>query len=158
MFVQSHCKYLGLPLVLDRSNKQAFDFIRERTIKKIKGWKSRFLSSIEKEVMIKSVIQALPVYTISCFRLPKDLCQEISKQIASFWWSSGENDRNLPWIAWGKLTKPKEQGAFYVTLLCKQIWRLITKPNLLMSKVMKSKYFPPVDILDAVTKPGDSWI
>lgn len=127
--VQSHCKYLGLPLVLGRSKKQVFDFIRERTIKKIKSWKSRFLSPAGKEVMIKSVIQALPVYTMSCFRLPKGLVQEILKQIANFWWSSGEKDRNMHWLAWRKLTEPKEQGglgfkdleAFNAALLCKQI-------------------------------------
>lgn len=70
------------------------------------------------------------------------------------------------WISWEKMTEPKKCGglkirdlqAFNATLLCKQVWRLITKPNLLMSKVLKGKYFPRTDIFYAESKPRDSWL
>lgn len=116
--------------------------------------------------MLKSVVQALPVYTMSCFRLPKGLCQQLSKQIAQFWWSNGEKDRKLHWVAWNKMTEPKETGglgfkdleAFNLALLAKQVWRIITKPNLLVSKVLKHKYFPHTSIFQASSKPRDSWL
>lgn len=68
-------------------------------------------------------------------------------------------------MAWGKMTKAKEAGglgfkdleAFNQALLAKHVWRLITKPNLLMSKVLKSKYCPKTDIFQVTTKPRDSW-
>lgn len=69
--VQEHSKYLGLPLVLGRSKKSVFDFIRERVVKKMKNSKTKFQSNAGKEVMLKSVIQGLPVYTMSYFKLPK---------------------------------------------------------------------------------------
>lgn len=52
----------------------------------------------------------------------------------------------------------RDLEAFNTALLCKQIWRVITRPNLLMSKVMKHKYFPKGDIFEATSKAGDSWI
>lgn len=112
------------------------------------------------------MVQALPVYTMSYFRLPKGLCQETSKQIASFWWSSGDKEKRMHWIAWEELTETKENGglgfkdleAFNMALLAKQVLRIITKPNLLVSKVLKSKYFPRSNIFQADSKPIDSWL
>lgn len=57
-------------------------------------------------------------------------------------------------MAWGKMVETKENGslgfkdleAFNLALLGKQIWRLITKSNLIMSKVIKSKYYPKSDL------------
>lgn len=46
--------------------------------------------------------------------------------------------------------------AFNSALLGKQVWRLITKPNLLMSRVLKSKYFPKTDIFQTTNKATDS--
>ena len=42
------------------------------------------------EVFIKSVALALPVYAMSVFQLPKDLCARITSDIVEFWWSSGD--------------------------------------------------------------------
>lgn len=39
------------------------------------------LSVAGKEVLIKSVAQALPTYPIGCFKLPRDLCEQIDKMI-----------------------------------------------------------------------------
>lgn len=72
----------------------------------------------------------------------------------------------IHWIAWEKLTAIKDRRelgfrdleAFNTALLGKQIWRIITKPNLLMFKVMKSKYFSQIDFFYARAQPNDSWI
>lgn len=43
-------------------------------------------------------------------------------------------------------------------LLAKQLWRLLTQPNLLMSKVMKGKYYPARGILNSNAKTKYSWM
>lgn len=44
---------------------------------------------------------------------------------------------------------------FNEALLAKQLWRLITKPILMMSKVIKAKYYPDGGLLNAkATKKG----
>ncbi|XP_071924941.1 uncharacterized protein [Coffea arabica] len=48
---------------------------------------------------------ALPTYTMSCFKLPKVLCKDISKMIATFWWGDGENVRKMHWTSWNKMSQ-----------------------------------------------------
>jgi len=66
-------KYLGLPALIGRSKKSSFSFIKGRIWTKLNGWKEKFLSHAGKEVLLKSVIQAIHNYTMSVFRLPKSL-------------------------------------------------------------------------------------
>ena len=49
--------------------------------KKLKGWKEKLLSQAGREVLIKAVIQAIPIYTMSCFKLPKGLVRELEGMI-----------------------------------------------------------------------------
>ena len=78
-------KYLGLPLVIERPKKQVFNYIRERVINRMCGWKERLLSNVGKEVLLKSVILALPAYARSCCKLPKGLDVNICKEMAKYW-------------------------------------------------------------------------
>ena len=54
-----------------------FCYIRERVWSKIKGWKEQLLSQASREVLIKSILQAIPTFTMGCFKLPKSLCKDI---------------------------------------------------------------------------------
>lgn len=107
--IQRNSKYLGLPLVLGRSKKSVFAYIIERVTKKIRNWKSKFLSAAGKNVLLKSVIQALLVYTMFVFKLPKGLCQELTKLMANFWLSNGDNKKRMHWNAWDTITEAKEK-------------------------------------------------
>lgn len=82
---QRNSKYLGLPMVIGRSKKQVFNFVKEKVLQRVNNWKNQLLSSGGKEVLLKSVPQALPVYCMSCFKLPKGLCDELAKVMSSFW-------------------------------------------------------------------------
>lgn len=71
-------------MVIGRSKKQVFNYIKERVEKKVLNWKTQFLSPAGKEIMLKSVALALPVYCVSVFRLPKGLCDDIAKILSRF--------------------------------------------------------------------------
>ena len=60
--VDKHDRYLGIPSISGRSKKQIFDSLLDRIWKKLQGWKEKLLSRAGKEVLLKSVIQAIPSY------------------------------------------------------------------------------------------------
>ena len=51
------------------------------------------------EILIKSVIQAMPTFTMGCFKLPKNLCKDIEALIRKFWWGYSGEARKIHWIA-----------------------------------------------------------
>lgn len=80
----------------------------------------------------------------------------------------GENTegKRIHWTKWEHLTKAKEAGGLEFkrlesendALLTKQLWRLITEPNMLLSRVLKGRYFSHQDPLSVEQKLIDSWV
>ena len=75
--VQQYEKYQGLPSLVGRNKTKSFTHIKQQIWKKLQGWESKLLSQAGREILIKAVAQALPTYTMSCFKLPLTLCNEI---------------------------------------------------------------------------------
>mgnify|MGYP003702766345 CR=1 FL=1 len=103
-------RYLGLPVFVGRSRTKIFAYLKERIWQRIQGWKEKLLSRAGKEILIKAVAQAIPTFTMGCFELTKDLCDQISKMIAKYWWSKQDKENKMHWISWNKLTLPKNLG------------------------------------------------
>ena len=82
--IQHYEKYLGLPSFIGRSKKASFTQIKERIWSRMQGWKEKLLSQAGKEIMIKEVIQSIPTYSMSVFRLPTSLCKDIEAMISKF--------------------------------------------------------------------------
>jgi hypothetical protein len=134
-------------------------------IKKVaQGWTPKTLSSPGREVLIKAVCQAIPTYSMSCFRLSENLCKKIVSCIARFWWGGDENKRKIPWRMWKDLAIPKSAGGmgfreltlFNQALLAKQGWRLITKPDSLCARVLRGKYYHDTEFMSAKRKRNAS--
>jgi hypothetical protein len=68
-------RYLGLPTVVGRITSGSFDYIAERIHAKVQGCE-RMLSCAGREVFLKTVIQAIHLYSMSCFKLTKKDLQE----------------------------------------------------------------------------------
>ena len=52
------------------------------------------LSQVGEEVMIKAVVQSIPTYSMSVFKLHVGLCKDIEAMIRKFWWGQGEYKKN----------------------------------------------------------------
>ncbi|XP_041009440.1 uncharacterized protein LOC121253499 [Juglans microcarpa x Juglans regia] len=162
----SYEKYLGLPPVIGKSKYNTFRGIKERVWKKISNWKNSFLSSAGKEVLIKAVLQAIPTYTMSVFKLPKNLCKELNSLMANFWWGNQSNSSRIHWCSWEILRKPKgreglgfrDLESFNVALLAKQGWRFLQNPGSMATKIFKEKYFSSVTLFEAKLKYRPSFI
>ena len=78
-------EYLGLSALVGRNKRASFDKLKQKVWKRLQGWEGKLLSQAGREVLIKSVIQAIPIFTMSCFKLPTTLCHEIETLIRKFW-------------------------------------------------------------------------
>ncbi|EPS64876.1 hypothetical protein M569_09903, partial [Genlisea aurea] len=107
-------------------------------------------------VLIKAVLQAIPVFSMSCFLLPKTFLAKLMGTIARFWWS-GNGAKKLHWLPWEQLTSNLAAGGmgfrdlclFNKALVAKQGWRLVSRPNSLCGRLLKAKYFPHSSFLRA---------
>ena len=68
--------------------KRVVDFqdIIDKVQGKLQGWKAKLLSQAGRTTLISSVLQAMPLYTFSDFKVPKAVCNKLDAITRSFWW------------------------------------------------------------------------
>lgn len=148
-------KYLGLPTEAGRSLSGLFEFLPAQIRGKIDGYTGREASCAGREVLIKSIAQAVPTYSMSCFLLPINTCNKMRSTIANYWWGSSADNHRMHWMSWDRLTKPKCNGGmgfrdlrcFNIAMLGKQGWRLMTCSDSLCARVLKGRYFHDTDFM-----------
>jgi len=101
-------KYPGLPSMIGRSKIETFKFVKDQIWNRINSWSSRCLSKAGREILIKSVLQSIPLYVMSVFLLLGTLINEIEKMLNAFWWvHNSTNSRGMHWLSWERLSVPK---------------------------------------------------
>lgn len=92
-------EYLGMPSQTGRNKSRVFKKIKDKVWKALQSWKGKLFSAGGKEILLKSIAQAIPVYTMSCFKLPTSICEEINRACANFWWGDYKGSRKAHWIS-----------------------------------------------------------
>ncbi|GMP80470.1 hypothetical protein CsSME_00035555 [Camellia sinensis var. sinensis] len=105
-----NAKYLGLPLFWERSKAEAYEFLIEKVVSKLQGWKMKLLSQAARETLIKAVVQVIPSYAMACFAFPKNFCAKLNSYIRGFWWGRDMDGKGIHWVGWEKLVLSKFQG------------------------------------------------
>lgn len=130
------------------------------------GWKEKFISKAGREVLIKIVVQAIPAYSMSIFKILKSLCETINSTMAKCWWGQTKEEKKIYWINWKKLCSPKVKGgmgfkdiqALNLALLVKQAWRLMQHTHSLFYRVYKARYFPTCSFLEVELGHNPSYV
>lgn len=102
-------KYLGLPILWGPSKQRALAYVLDKVGKKVQVWQRKCLSFTGREIMVKAVISAIPIYSMSCFKFPKGTCKLLDRLVSNFFWNNSGNS-SIHWCAWNKLTKAKKDG------------------------------------------------
>lgn len=162
-----HTTYLGLPNVVGRKKTAIFGYLKEKMQARIQGWDKKWLSKGGKEILLKTIAQALPNYSMSVFLLPVETCRDLEQMMCKYWWKTGNNrDKSIHWASWRNMCRMKSAGGlgfrnlreFNMALIGKQGWRLLIHPEKLVSKVYKARYFPNDSFLDAKIGGSPSYI
>ncbi|KAH9656150.1 reverse transcriptase domain-containing protein [Citrus sinensis] len=128
----NHGTYLGLPSFVGRNKKEVFSYIRDRVWQKLHSWSMNFSSGAGKEILLKTVAQAIPNYAMQVYLLPLDLCKDLETMMNSFWWGSRREGRG--------------------------VWKLLTNPKSLIGQIFKARDFPRTSIVEAVLGHNPSFM
>lgn len=63
--------YLGLPSFVGRNKNEIFRYVKDKVWSRMQSWKGKMISRAGKEVLLKSVIQAIPSYVMGVFSCPR---------------------------------------------------------------------------------------
>lgn len=165
-----HSTHLGLPNIIGRNKSAILGFLKEKVNTRIKNWDNKFISRSGKELLVKSVAQALPVYAMNVFIFPLEITQEIERALSKFWWSTTQNNgttkSQLCWMSWDRMARHKNAGGlgfknfrdYNMAMLGKQGWRFGISPNSLTSRIYKARYFANTDFIHSNLGHNPSFI
>lgn len=141
-------KYLGMPVLQKRINKDTFGEVLERVSSRLSGWKSRSLSLAGRITLTKAVLMSIPIHTMSSILLPASLLEQLDKVSRNFLWGSTVEKRKQHLLSWKKVCRPKAAGGLGLraskdmnrALLAKVGWRLLNDKVSLWARVLRRKY------------------
>lgn len=97
---------------LSGSKQQHLGCKKDSIQSKLTGWYAKNLSQGGKDILLKSVVMALPVYAMSCFKLSKGTIHKLTSMMMEFWWNNTKSHNKIHWLSYDKLTLPKAIGGF----------------------------------------------
>lgn len=158
-------KYLGLDFKLRGKRVVDFQFLVDKLKYKFQGWKARLLSQASRSTLISSILQTIPLYTFSCFKVPETTCKNFDSVIRNFLWWHNQGVKKLHLVHWDKLCQSRKEGGIGLkkfssmnpAMLAKKFWRISKNLHSLMAKTFKAKYFLRCFIHECEPKPHHSW-
>eukprot|EP00253_Pinus_taeda_P012058 PITA_12058 len=155
-------KYLGFNLKPICHRISDWVWLVAKLEKRLTGWSFRFLSRAGRLVLIKSVLEAIPVFWMALAWIPRNILGRLKQLCNRYLWNGNQDKRLFAWISWQKITMPKKWGgwglkdllAFARALAAKMGWALLTSQNV-WAHVTYHKYIWPQDIMEWARLP--SW-
>ena len=78
-----------------KNKMSTFKDLREKIAKRVTGRKEKFISKAGREILIKTIAQAISTYSMCLFKLLNALCNDINSIIAKYWWGQTSNEKKI---------------------------------------------------------------
>ncbi|GJY60515.1 RNA-directed DNA polymerase, eukaryota [Tanacetum coccineum] len=141
-------KYLGVQVGEHMSRHKAWDDTINKLTSRLSKWKANTLSIGGRLTLLKSVLGATPIYSMSIFKVPKGILKAMEALRNRFFIGADVSDRKMTWAAWDKVLASKKNGGLGVSsffalnraLLLKWVWRFISRDGSLWYRVICALY------------------
>lgn len=109
-------KYLGMPVLHKRINKDTFGDVVARVSLRLSGWRGRFVSLAGRITLTKSVLSSIPIHMMTTIALPQSTLEKLDQMSRTFLWGSSPEKKKQHLIAWDKVCLPKADGGLGIRL------------------------------------------
>ncbi|XP_057856252.2 uncharacterized mitochondrial protein AtMg00310-like [Cryptomeria japonica] len=115
---------------------------------KASSWKNKWLTQAGRIQMIKSVLSAIPIYQMACFRLSFKVAKELDSLFKKFLWEGSQKKKKIPLINWDTTCLIKLEGEAGLRKMdlhnraigAKLAWKMYAQPHKSWCKIMVAKY------------------
>lgn len=103
-------KYLGVPLFIGSPKAQYFESLKDTFRHRLAGWKCSMLSFAGRVILIKHVLQSLPIHILLVLPIPFLVCKFLENWMRNFLWSGGPEQAKKSLLIWNSICQPKSEG------------------------------------------------
>lgn len=100
-----------------RSRAILFDDNVSKIQKRLVHWDSKLLSTREKIILLKYVLQVIPMFLLQVRDRPKIVVMQLYRIFNAFLWDKNTKEIILRWTSWEKICCLKEGGGLGMRLL-----------------------------------------
>ena len=62
---------------------------------RVMGWKEKLISKARREVLIKIISQAIMIYSMSLYKIPKAVGDSINTTLTKYWWGQTKDEKKI---------------------------------------------------------------
>lgn len=130
---------------------------------RLHNWENSFLSSRGRVIIIKNILNSIPLYMLQACISPKNILMKIERLFTKF--HQSHNRRNIHWMSWKRMCKPLKAGGIAfrgmnITIKCNLIknWMHFKNQDSLWVVYLWRKYCSNFFTSQVAPKPSDSFI
>ncbi|GJX88576.1 RNA-directed DNA polymerase, eukaryota [Tanacetum coccineum] len=146
-------KYLGVVVGDHMIRHSAWSTVIQKVQSRLSRWKANTLSVGGRLTLLKSVLGAVPLFTMSIYKVPMGVLQDLERIRSKFFIGANQSDRKMSWVAWDQVLAAKKRGglgisSFYAlnrALLLKWVWRFISQDGSLWYHIIRVLYGTSID-------------
>eukprot|EP00253_Pinus_taeda_P002895 PITA_02895 len=144
-------KYLGNQLSINPTRVSNLFQIIDKLKRRLENWSFRSLNIAGRLVLLKSILQAIPIYPLSVTATPKGACAKMKEIFGKFRWGGPKQEKKWALVSWKGISKQKEKGGLGLrdpgilnqVLRAKLWWEWMTGGKDIWKQIWNQKYSMP---------------